>query len=322
MILAYILGVTAGLASTTQGSVNARIRDIVKSPYITTLINFITAIAALLVIVLAVEGDFDMHREDIAAQPAWILIGGLCGVTIVMLGIICIPVLGSARNVMLLCFGQIMSGLIIDHYGLFGSPVSSMSLTRGAGAMLVLAGIILISREDSDKRAGMRKMDPRVKKYFPLPVLSGVACAVQVAANGTLGEVIDSSAKATLISMTSGLVNTIAVTLIIFFFGGRMALYSTADGAEVKEEDTHGFRFHWLMLCGGPLAVVIVGGNAVAAPVLGTGMVTITNLVGMMASGLLIDAAGFLGIDKKPVTFRKLAGMGVMLAGTVMITFM
>jgi transporter family-2 protein len=321
LIVSYIVGIIAGLASTTQGSVNARIRDMIKSPYITTLISFATAIAALAVIVLITEGNLDMHRDDIASQPAWILCGGLCGVIIVMLGIICIPVIGSARNVTLLCFGQIMAGLIIDNFGLFGAPVTKMSMMRAVGAVLVFIGIILISYEGVDRKSGQQFVDPRVRRYLPLAVLSGFACAVQVAANGTLGEVIDSSSKATLISMTSGLVNTFFIIAAIYFFAGRMALYNTADDREIKKEDLH-FSFHPLMLCGGPLAVVIVGGNAIAAPLLGTGMVTILNLLGMMVSGLVIDATGFLGIAKKRVTARKVAGMVIMLAGTFVITVM
>lgn len=319
MIVSYIVGIIAGLASTMQGSVNARIREMIKSPYITTLINFMTAIAVLVVLVLVTEGNLDMHRDDIASQPAWILCGGLCGVVIVMLGIICIPIIGSARNVTLLCFGQIMAGLVVDNYGLFGAPVTKMSMMRAIGAVLVLVGIILISYEGVDKKSGQQFVDPRVMRYLPLPVLSGFACAVQVAANGTLGEVINSSAKATLISMTSGLVNTMFIIIAILIFGGRMALYSTADDREIKKEDLE-FHFHPLMLCGGPLAIFIVGGNAIAAPVLGTGMVTILNLLGMMVSGLIIDATGFLGIAKKRVTARKVIGMVIMLAGTFVIT--
>lgn len=320
MIIAYSLGILAGIASTTQGSVNAGIRDIVKSPYITTLLNFITGICVLVIIVLATEGDLNMHRELIASQPAWILLGGFCGVIIVMLGIICIPVLGSARNVMLLCFGQIMAGLLIDHYGLFGAPVYAMSLKRLIGALLVLIGIALISFEGSSDRSADGSIDPRVLRYLPLPVISGFVAAVQVAVNGTLGEVIESSAKATLISMSAGLFNTIALTLIIIFFSGQMGIFSTSDGKEVTEEDIEKIRFSPLMLFGGPLAVVIVGGNAVAAPLMGTGMVTITNLIGMMGSGLAVDATGFLGIKKKPVTLKKIAGMALMAAGTVLIS--
>ena len=80
-------------------------------------------------------------------------------------------------------------------------------------------------------------------------------------------------------------------------------------------------KFRPFMISGGLFALVVVCGNAAVAPVLGTGLVTILNLIGMMAAGLAIDATGFLGIEKKPVTARKIAGMLLMLAGTAIISF-
>ena len=67
---------------------------------------------------------------------------------------------------------------------------------------------------------------------------------------------------------------------------------------------------------------MIVASNAIAAPVLGTGIVTILNLVGMMAAGLAIDATGFLGIEKKPVTLVKIAGMLLMTGGSALISLL
>ena len=75
------------------------------------------------------------------------------------------------------------------------------------------------------------------------------------------------------------------------------------------------------MVTGGLFALTVVSGNAAVAPILGTGLSTITNLIGMMAAGLAIDAVGFLGIEKKPVTFQKIVGMLLMLAGTALISF-
>ena len=86
--------------------------------------------------------------------------------------------------------------------------------------------------------------------------------------------------------------------------------------------DEAGPDFRVWMASGGIFALTVVSGNAAVAPVLGTGLSTITNLIGMMASGLVIDATGFLGIEKKPVTLKKISGMLLMLAGTALISFL
>ena len=81
-------------------------------------------------------------------------------------------------------------------------------------------------------------------------------------------------------------------------------------------------KFKWYQLMGGVLAVVIVGSNAISAPIIGTGMVTILNLIGQMSTGLTIDAVGFLGIDKKQITANKINGILTMIIGTAIIMFM
>ena len=74
------------------------------------------------------------------------------------------------------------------------------------------------------------------------------------------------------------------------------------------------------MVFGGVMSVVVVGGNAVVAPAAGAGIVTVLNLIGMMGMALYVDAIGFLGIDRKPVTVSKFAGMILMTAGTAVIS--
>ena len=46
---------------------------------------------------------------------------------------------------------------------------------------------------------------------------------------------------------------------------------------------------------------------------------TVMNLIGQMSMGLVIDAIGFLGIEKKPVTLVKLLGVISMIGGTAVI---
>lgn len=314
-MLAFILGLAAGIASPTQASVNGRVREDVKSTYIAAMINFIIAIILMAALLLATEHSLSIPFGAIAKQPWWIWIGGACGTAIVTLNVICLPHLGSARNVMLICFGQIMTGLIVDNFGLFYSPLVRMSGTRLTGAVLVIAGIALVNgtgrrgAADGGVHAGPALL------YAVLAVLNGFACATQVAVNGALKTYAGSGFRATMVSMLVGTVCTMIIMLIIFITRGRRGIYDNGDPS-----DATGFR-PW-MISGGALGIVIVCGNAIAAPVLGTGMVTIINLVGMMGASLVIDAAGFLGIEKKPVTLPKACGMLLMIAGTAVISLM
>lgn len=321
-MLSLLLGLIAGAASPMQASINSRVREDLRSPYTTSILSFICASALMVIVVLAAEHDLYLPLGRIAEQPLWIWLGGTCGTAIVFLNIICLPKLGSAVNVMVICFGQTMTGLIIDQYGLFGAERIPMSLWRLIGAILVIAGIALVNGiirpGNADPGSGGSAAAGTSARVFIvyslLATLCGFACAAQIAINGTLNEYTDSAFKATQISMAVGLISSVTLTLIVRIIRGRYAIY---DGGAM-----HGpVRLKWWMFAGGAISIVIVCGNAVAAPVLGTGVVAILNLVGMMGTSLLIDATGFLGIEKQPVTLAKAVGMLLMIGGAAIITF-
>ena len=117
-IIAYLIGIISGVAATVQASFNGEIRRRFRSPYITAAVNFIVALTLIAIVLLITEHSLALPVSEIVKYPPWIWMGGVCGATIVMAGIFCLPVLGSARNMMLLCFGQIMAGLLIDHFGI------------------------------------------------------------------------------------------------------------------------------------------------------------------------------------------------------------
>lgn len=312
-IIAYLIGIISGVAATVQASFNGEIRRRFRSPYITAAINFVVALAIIAAVLLVTERSLALPVSDILKYPPWIWTGGVCGATIVMAGILCLPVLGSAQNMMILCFGQIMTGLLIDHYGIFDAPVTKMTLMRALGAVLEIAGIAFISAEKTGN--GGRGLNGRTLLFIVFDILAGFAAAAQVAINGTMAVVAGSPVRSTLISMCGALLTMTVICCLLFLFGGRTAVF------DEKNPPAGRVRFTPFFLTGGLMALVVVGGNAITGPVLGTGMVTMMNLFGMMAAGLAIDATGFLGIEVKPVTMPKLLGMAMMLAGTALISF-
>ena len=309
-MLALAIGLTAGIASTVQASVNTEARRFFRSPFITAGVNFAVAWLLLASFIIISEHRLCIPLGLIASNPPWIWLGGVCAIIIVTLNILCVPELGAAGNVMILNFGQVVTGLVIDHFALFGSERTGMTFARFAGALLVLAGSMLVNTEK--KQAGRESAGVPLL-YAVLAFAAGIACSVQIAVNGTLKVVLQSAPKATLISMSVAIISTAAVMTVLLILKGKEGIFDRPEGGERA-------AFRPFMLTGGIFAVIVVGGNAAVASIIGTGLNTIMNLIGMMAAGLAIDAAGFLGIERKPVTLRKLAGMLLMLAGTALIS--
>jgi transporter family-2 protein len=72
------------------------------------------------------------------------LVGGCLGAAYVTFAIILTPKLGTAATMAFIVAGQLSAGMILDHTGSFGLAVREVSLGRVAGAVLLLAGALLI----------------------------------------------------------------------------------------------------------------------------------------------------------------------------------
>ena len=56
------------------------------------------------------------------------------------------PRLGVAMTFSLIVLGQMLITLVIDHFGLLGVPVQQVTLSRVAGILLVIGGVVLIRK--------------------------------------------------------------------------------------------------------------------------------------------------------------------------------
>ena len=81
-----------------------------------------------------------------AATTPWQWAGGLIGAAYVLAAVVLAPRLGAATLIAAVVAGQMLSSLVLDQYGLVGFPVHSLTLARLIGALLVIAGVILIQR--------------------------------------------------------------------------------------------------------------------------------------------------------------------------------
>ncbi|WP_312193981.1 DMT family transporter, partial [Exiguobacterium sp.] len=133
-MLAIIIGFIIGLLVPVQTSVNTRLRGVVGSPYLASLISFSIGSLFLLMLVLLVDGNLTGLTAT-ADEPFWIWGGGVLGVIYLTGNILLFPRLGGVQTVIMPIFGQVIMGLLIDHFGLFEANVTTFSLTRIIGAM-------------------------------------------------------------------------------------------------------------------------------------------------------------------------------------------
>ena len=135
-----------GVGLTLQAAVNARLREAVGAPVLSALISFL--VGAVPLGLLAALGVFGRGRmPDLAANPWWMWIGGLFGAFYVTLAVIAVPRVGAAVVIACAVAGQMAAALLLDSFGWLGVPRAPLNLWRIAGAVLLMAGMLLIQQK-------------------------------------------------------------------------------------------------------------------------------------------------------------------------------
>jgi bacterial/archaeal transporter family-2 protein len=140
--LFVVMALLTGVVIAVQTGINSQLRAFLASPLQAVFLSFIVGTAAVALALVVKREPPPLAKW--ASMPWWMWLGGLCGLFIVSTNIIVVPRLGAALLTSLAIAGQLTTALALDHYGAFGFPVHQISLPRFAGAVLLLAGVVLI----------------------------------------------------------------------------------------------------------------------------------------------------------------------------------
>jgi transporter family-2 protein len=140
--LFVILAALTGVVIAVQTGINTQLRSYLASPLQAVFISFLVG---MLMVTLVLVGKREAPPfAKLMHMPWWMWLGGVCGLFIVATNIVVAPRLGAALLISLAITGQLTTALVLDHYGAFGFPVHTISLPRVVGAVLLLAGVVLI----------------------------------------------------------------------------------------------------------------------------------------------------------------------------------
>ena len=84
--------------------------------------------------------------EGVSAMPWWAPLAGLTGAVAVFAGLAFIDKLGAGMVNGLIIAANLATSLLIDHFGLLSAPMHGLNAGRVAGALLMAAGVFLISK--------------------------------------------------------------------------------------------------------------------------------------------------------------------------------
>jgi transporter family-2 protein len=141
--LLILVGVFAGTVSTAQMVVNARLGVALGSPFFAAATSFSLGLVCTVVAVLAAGAELPPLAVT-RSVPWWAWFGGLLSATFIIVSIVIARPLGAALLIGSVVVGQLLAGVLIDHYGWFGMPVQPVTLARLLGALFLVAGVLLI----------------------------------------------------------------------------------------------------------------------------------------------------------------------------------
>jgi len=143
--IATALAVAAGLAGSIQVAVMSRLGErigVVEALGFATAATAVLALAALLLARRSAAG-----YERAFHQPWWMLSGGAIGLLIIFTVTYAGPRIGTAATVGILIAGQLVMGVAIDRWGLFGSKQIALHWPRVLGILLLAGGAALSLRK-------------------------------------------------------------------------------------------------------------------------------------------------------------------------------
>jgi transporter family-2 protein len=139
------MAVLAGFAGSVQIAVMARLGErvgIFGALAFASLLQALLAAAILLTVRQSLGG-----YGAVARQPAWLWIGGVMGLFIVLTVTFAGSRLGTAATVGILIAGQLAMGAAIDRFGWFGSEKIALHWPRVLGLGLLFVGAALSLRK-------------------------------------------------------------------------------------------------------------------------------------------------------------------------------
>ena len=141
-LLLMVLMVIGGIAVAVQPSINARLAEKTGFLQAATVSFAVGTLILLLISLTSGQGSF----RRIPDADWWQLTGGLFGAFFVTMTIVGVPRIGITAVLALTIVSQLIAGLVMDHYGLFGMRGIPIDYKRMIGVTLLLAGVFLICR--------------------------------------------------------------------------------------------------------------------------------------------------------------------------------
>jgi bacterial/archaeal transporter family-2 protein len=141
LLLALLLGALLPVQSGANGVLGRTL----GSPYVATPVVFLVAALGIAVVLVGQRTPLPPLRA-FGQVPWWGWLGGLLAVGNILGFILLPPRIGIGTLIGLFVTGQILSSVLLDHFGSLHFPVHPLTGWRLVGVALLVTGVFLIKK--------------------------------------------------------------------------------------------------------------------------------------------------------------------------------
>lgn len=140
----YVIAFVAGLGITLQTTLNSQLAKGLGGDSVTAALFSFAAGAFSLGTYSMLRGGLFTSLAAIPSQPLWSLAGGLIGACALFSYVVLAPKIGFSVLLGLAIVGQLLSSLMIDHFGLLGAIKRPVSMMKLGGMLIMLVGLVIM----------------------------------------------------------------------------------------------------------------------------------------------------------------------------------
>ncbi|ATG18856.1 hypothetical protein CO705_02780 [Ralstonia pickettii] len=138
-----LVALVAGALVPFQAGSNAALGRALGHPLWATVVSLLVSLLMVVPVLIALRAPAPLLGQA-ARLPLWAWFGGVAGVIYLTAALMLTPRLGATTFIVSVIAGQMLTSLLIDHFGLVGLPVKPVNVGRIAGVALICAGMLQV----------------------------------------------------------------------------------------------------------------------------------------------------------------------------------
>jgi bacterial/archaeal transporter family-2 protein len=143
--LLSLFAILAGISNPLQSGSNSELMKATNAPVVAAFVVYAIGSVCLLACIPLFGFSAREAFGKLSGVPWWAFIGGICNALFLMASLLVTKRLGSGTFTVLVVVSAVLTSLALDHFGLLGFEVRSVTWPRFLGGLLAIGGVFLIA---------------------------------------------------------------------------------------------------------------------------------------------------------------------------------